>query len=84
MKRTIMNRAKSSLDLPTMDELLETWKPTRIVKRSKSMNLVQGLSQFRHMDYISEYSIKPQDYSKPRRSERKDFQAREIYQRETK
>ena len=68
MKRPIMNRAKSSLDLPTMDELLETWKPTRIVKRSKSMNLVQGLSQFRHMDYVSEYSVKPQDYTKPRRT----------------
>ena len=51
-----------------MDALLETWKPTKIIKRSKSMNLVQGLSQFKHMDYVSEYSIKPQDYSKPRRT----------------
>ena len=40
-----------------MDELLDTWKPKRIVKRSASMNLIQGLSRFRHMDYISEYSI---------------------------
>ena len=38
-----------------MDALLETWKPTKIIKRSKSMNLVQGLSQFKHMDYVSEW-----------------------------
>ena len=63
-----MKRSNTNLVLPTMDALLETWKPTKIIKRSKSMNLVQGLSQFKHMDYVSEYSIKPQDYSKPRRT----------------
>ena len=66
-KNNNMKRSNTNLLLPTMDALMETWKPTKIIKRSKSMNMIQGLSQFRHMDYVSEYSVLPQDYTKPRR-----------------
>ena len=59
---------RGGLTLPSMDELMDTWKPKKIVKRSASMNLLQGLSRFRHLDYISEYSTKPQDYTKPRKT----------------
>ena len=67
IKRTIMKRRNpASIYLQwTSFGNLEAYKNSEKVQAT---NLVQGLSQFRHMDYVSEYSVKPQDYTKPRRT----------------
>lgn len=54
--------------LPSMGDMLDIWSPPKIVKRSASMQQIQGLSRFRHLDFVSEYSSQPQDYSKPRQT----------------
>jgi len=51
-----------------MGDMLDIWSPPKLVKRSASMQQIQGLSRFRHLDFVSEYSTQPHDYSKPRQT----------------